>query len=120
MSGSEALAADVPANGWNTPAEMRYTSSGSLRTRLLELALRYSATATSSGGRFVFETIAPSGFRTRDTLAIPMSLDIQQNKLREALTPATRIRLGEEGEWRFVVTPLQNTTGVWSIALDIK
>jgi hypothetical protein len=120
ISGQNSVAADVSPKGWSEPVEMRYVNNDTLGVKQLQLTLRHSANIQSSTGRHVIVTISPSGIATRDTLTINMLLNTRQNSLMEAHATGRRIWMTEPGEWRFVVTPLQNTVGVWSIGLDIK
>jgi len=119
---SQSVAADVPPTGWTEPVEMRYENNDTVSISELRLSLRHSAAATRAEGRYVLWSVSPRGAVTSDTLAVVIAPDARTgNKLSEtaAERPLTA-RLAEPGEWRLTVTPLQNTRGVWSVAITVS
>ena len=120
ISGVESIAADVSPEGWNEPVELRHLNTDTLTIKQLHLTLRHSATIPASDGRYVVEALSPSGTGRRDTLTVTLSPDTQRKKLGEAAATPVNLRLSEAGQWRFVVTPMQNTTGVWSVGIELK
>jgi hypothetical protein len=121
MSRFDSVAVDVPPGGWSDPVEMWYSNSDTLAIRSLTLALRHSSSTDSSSGRYVVVSVSPSGTARRDTLSIDIAFDPAHNRQGEARAERPmRRRLDESGSWLFVVVPMQRTTGVWSVGMEIK
>ena len=120
MSGTESIVADVSPAGWSEPVEMQYSNTDTLTLKQLQLTLRHGETTGQATGRYVVETISPSGAAVRDTLTISILPDTQRNRLGEAWATIRGVRFAETGDYRFVVHPLRNTSGVWSVGIDLK
>lgn len=101
---------------------MRYGNDDTVSVRQLRLSLRHSAAATRTEGRYVLRSVSPRGSFTADTLAVSIAPDARTgNKLSETVAERPlAARLAEPGEWRFTITPLQNTRGVWSVAITVS
>ncbi len=120
MSGTESIVADVSPAGWSEPVEMQYSNTDTLTLKQLQLTLRHGETTGQATGRYVVETISPSGAAVRDTLTISILPDTQRNRLGGAWATIRGVRFAETGDYRFVIHPLRNTSGVWSVGIDLK
>jgi hypothetical protein len=114
------MVADVSPEGWREPVDMRYANTDTLTYRRLELTLAHSSDAELPDERFTLATISPSHVIKLDTLRMAAGLRIQNNGMQQTQATPLLVRLTESGEWRFVITPLQNTVGVWSVGIDFK
>lgn len=111
----------VNPKGWDTPAVIPYDNTDTVTLKEAALVLRYGPEASPDNGTYIVEARSPSGARTRDTLRIPITFDQSANNLREMRYPfRTKVRLAEEGEYIFTVTPQQENHDIWSVAIDFK
>ncbi|MDR2894914.1 MAG: hypothetical protein LBU97_05580 [Alistipes sp.] len=120
VSGTDVAAADVSPDGWHRAVAIPYSNSDAHSLRDLTLTLRHSATASVRSGRYVVGALSPSGFHRADTLVVDIAPDPRTNSLRESHAVWPGIRLDEQGEWRFTVTPFGPTVGVWSVAVELR
>ena len=121
MSHHDNVAADVNPEGWRLPAVLVYGNADTLARKEAALVLSYAPGAEPRKGAYVIEAESPSGARTRDTLSMAITPDASGNNLREMRLPyRTGVRLAEEGDYVFTVTPPTGTSGIWSVAIDFK
>jgi hypothetical protein len=120
LSGTECVIADVSPKGWSEPIELQYFHADSLSQKQIDLILRHDRVLEKSTGRYALEVISPSGSKVRSTLTIDILPDTQRNRLAEVRATAGGIGLSGSGDYRFVISPLQNTTDVWSVGIELK
>jgi hypothetical protein len=119
LSPHDNVAVDVNPAGWQEPAVLTYLNTDTLTLKEAALVLRYGSDSETGGGRYVVEASSPSGAEARDTLDVRILLATHGNNLQETRIPfRDDIILAEVGDYVFKVTPLQETRGVWSVAID--
>ncbi len=121
MSNHDTVVVSVNPEGWRQPAVLAYENTDTLIQKEAALVLRYGPEAAPRSGAYIIEVQSPACARTRDTVAVALTPDPSGNKLQEVRLPyRTRIRLTEDGDYIFTVTPPQETSDIWSVAIDFK
>lgn len=121
MSHHDTVVADVNPEGWSKPAVLVYGNTDTLTHKEAAFLLRYGPEAGPRNGTYIIEAASPSGARTRDTLHVALAPDLSGNNLKETRLPyRTGVRLAEEGDYIFTVTPPEAANGIWSVAIDFK
>jgi hypothetical protein len=119
MSRLDSVVADVNPTGWGYPVPVVYANSDTLALKELALVVRYDEAA--SAGEVVVEARSPAGATARDTIWLALTPDKTSNNIREARLPFRRKAvLGDGGEYLFIITPLAEMRGVWSVGIDFK
>lgn len=119
ISGHDSVVADINPMGWGKPAELSYANKDTIEAREAALVLRYGNDARS--GNYIIEAQSPSGAKTRDTLAVTLTIERTSNNIHELNMPyRADIRLGEEGDYIFTIIPPAETKGIWSVGIDFK
>ncbi len=120
VSRGVSLAGDVDPNGWNETITWIFPYTSDKPTRIdLSFAVRYGSDATPAKNVYVMEVFFPSGEHFNCPIELELT-PVTDNNLHEARTVfLTGVTMAETGDYRFSVTPLQPTRGVWSVALDL-
>lgn len=121
MSHHDTAAADVNPAGWHRPIAMVYDNADTLTLKEAAIVLRYGPEAAPRSGTYIVEASSPSGAQAKDTLHVSIAPDPSGNNLQETRLPyRTNVRLAEEGEYIFTVTPPEGTNDIWNVAIDFR
>jgi hypothetical protein len=119
VSGTESLAVDVSPEGWSSPVQMRYSNRDTLAAKELHLALRHAPVLEETSGEFAVRIASPLGNIACDTLAVSRLPLAGGNELGESQAAPQQVHFSELGDYLLTVTPLQETTGVWSVGVEL-
>jgi hypothetical protein len=111
---------DVSPKGWNEPVELQYFNTDTLAQKQIDLILRHDRVLEKSNGRYAVEIMSPYGDVLCDTLSINILPNAQRNRLGETNSLVKGIEFTKTGDYHFTVSPLQNTTGIWSVGIELK
>jgi hypothetical protein len=119
MSPHDSVVTDVNPAGWDTPAKIVYINTDTLATREAALLVRYDNDARA--GKVIIEAHSPAGAAACDTVAVTPTPNDASNNLQEARLPfRAGVVLGQAGEYLFIITPLAEMRGVWSVGIDFE
>ncbi len=121
LSGYEVVAADVSPAGWSEPVTLLYSNTDTLTLKDVSLTLRHSVEVSPLESGFLIETVSPSKAGSYSNLRMKFSSPVSGNNLYEtSVSLRTGMLFSESGDYVFTVTPMQEVSGVWSIAIDFK
>lgn len=115
------IVAELPAAGWSEAAVIRYANTDTLALRDLHLFLRLGDACREDTLTLRIETCTPERLRATEYHRLVLATPRRASTVQPLVELPYRrdVRLREEGDYHFVLTPVRPVQGIEAVGLRI-